>query len=788
MFLFPKNKLTFEFVCSNSFLGNILLFIVFFSYTIDGNNKNTVKIIVSGETHAMLYPCDCSENPVGGLAKRAHVIKSQRQEKNILLLDAGGFSGGGIYDFYTEGRIKDSIRTIVTMRSMAGMKYDAVAVGDEELQYGAEWLALQAKKIELPLVSANCRYKSGRYVVDPFKIVRKGNLSFGITALTPQEKLFFIDTAVVIDDPVESVKLIWKKMKRLSDYQVILSHLGEEYIDKLIKEFPQCDFFINGHRKMGIQPVNIYGKQVIMQFGFQGKNLSSLLFNPKSNSLFSNYNFWIDINDSIPDDKKTALLLENNNLNSLSEKSSVLDLYIMAQCPYGIPILKDLIHLSDNFWFIDLSIWFIGDVNPDGTLHSLNGSDEIFEEKMWLAIQHVYPDMWPHFLYLLVLHGADINQAINELGLDTARLHLWIHEKGNDKLAFHYRRSQRLNVNASPTIFLNNQMLSTDISYLKFANKFCIDIKNMKKPLVCDSVPECFEDIDCVKKGMHGICRSSSGNETDNRCIFNKAVEFDFLVILPDTMFIHPEYYAINTTKDLFPGVNIRTILMSDSYGKKIIAGINPVSLPLYLFEKKVEQTTNYFKIKSGIQNTGQWYMFNDDVMKKHYFYKRKELKNSLILFIDPLFPDIKNVFSLIFQFDPQLDFIEIRPNVYGKIKMENIMEGKEKRDKEAMRWIIFKKYYNPDIFRHYLRSYSTKPEDSIWQKVIMESGKDTAEFKEKTLQNGKLLNEIISDISDLEITEPVELLINNRELIPVKNRKHLKNLLGQLKTYFHES
>jgi hypothetical protein len=134
------------------------------------------------------------------------------------------------------------------------------------------------------------------------------------------------------------------------------------------------------------------------------------------------------------------------------------------------------------------------------------------------------------------------------------------------------------------------------------------------------------------------------------------------------------------------------------------------------------------------------------------------------------------------------LSSIEIRPNVYGKIKADNIKERKEQRNREAMRWIILKKYYIPKIYRKYLKTYSMKPGDTIWQNIIMESGKDTTEFRKKNIQNSSLLNELARDISDLEITEPVELLINNRELIPVKNRKHLKNLFDQLKKYFKNS
>ena len=65
----------------------------------------------------MIEPCDCPQDPGGGLAKRSTLVKSIRKGDNLLLLDAGGFSGGGIYDSYTEGRSADSLRTIVTLRA-----------------------------------------------------------------------------------------------------------------------------------------------------------------------------------------------------------------------------------------------------------------------------------------------------------------------------------------------------------------------------------------------------------------------------------------------------------------------------------------------------------------------------------------------------------------------------------------------------------------------------------------------------------------------------------------------
>ena len=153
-------------------------------------NKARITIVASGETHAMLFPCDCPVNPGGGLAKRARVIAGQADFSAVVLVDAGGFSGGGMYDSYTEGRKQDSLRTIATIKAMAAMHYDAAAIGDDDLQYGARWLTRIAAQNKLPLVSANCEYADHSPVTQRYILVKKGTRFLRSRGL-PRRKSFF---------------------------------------------------------------------------------------------------------------------------------------------------------------------------------------------------------------------------------------------------------------------------------------------------------------------------------------------------------------------------------------------------------------------------------------------------------------------------------------------------------------------------------------------------------------------------------------------------------------------
>ncbi|MDD5730906.1 MAG: hypothetical protein PHN57_07255, partial [Candidatus Omnitrophica bacterium] len=97
-----------------------------------------ITILYSGETHSMLYPCNCPFEPDGGVARRATLAKELRkQNPDSLFLDSGGFFGGGLMDEYTQNTQLDKERTLVNLKAMSLMKYDAVTLGDDELDFGS---------------------------------------------------------------------------------------------------------------------------------------------------------------------------------------------------------------------------------------------------------------------------------------------------------------------------------------------------------------------------------------------------------------------------------------------------------------------------------------------------------------------------------------------------------------------------------------------------------------------------------------------------------------------------
>ncbi|MBD3320073.1 MAG: hypothetical protein GF350_03165, partial [Chitinivibrionales bacterium] len=417
-----------------------LILACFFPVLSANPGNDTLQILAGAETHAMLFPCDCPGNPGGGLANRAAFLSELVDYGDRLLLDAGGFSGGGIYDSYSEGRAIDSARTRAAIQAMGYMKYDAVAVGDEELQFGGKWLVETAGKYSLPLVSANCFINESTYLAQPYVFIEKKDKIFGITAVTTREKLFDIDSSIIVADPRESLEKIRDELKRKSDFQIILSHVGEENVAWLVSSLPSCDLIVNGHRKTGTAAVTVRQGIPVMNFNFQGKALSYLSAAIKGDSLILSEKGWHEILPGMPEDSVVHAMLELPSEIKNTQHSSRYDLYIMAHCPYGTAALKELLAFTNKFSGIDFHLWFIGSVRPDTVLSSLHGKDEIREEKTWLAVRALYPGQWRSYIERRTEFKQSNEELFESMGFDSRAIARWIEKQGERKLAMHYHR------------------------------------------------------------------------------------------------------------------------------------------------------------------------------------------------------------------------------------------------------------------------------------------------------------------------------------------------------------
>jgi hypothetical protein len=729
----------------------------------------SVAVAASAETHGMLRACDCRPEPGGGFAARAALIDSIRAERPVLVLDAGGFAAGGMYDADTEGRERDSVRTRAALHAMGMIGYDAVAIGDEELRYDLRDFVRTAAESGVPLISANVTFRDSTRAAAPFRVVERGGVRFGITAVSAPERLLSRDPSAAVSDPIAAIEAIWDSLGRISDARIILSHCGERFARVLARRFPESALIVNGHRKNSVEPAFTEGGVTVMQFGFQGKRLSYAEVTMRDSGAGAARYRWLRVAEHAPRDSAVLSAIARIEQEASARARTVLDVYIMAQCPYGLSAVESLLPIFERFDAAEPAIRFIGDVGEGGRLESLRGPDEVREELVWLAVNALYPEYWPGFLYLRTAQKMPADSVAAVMGLDTARLGVWMRTRGEAVLAGHYRRSNRLNIHASPTLFWNNAPAPVDIDAMRIADRLCA-ARGAENPW-CDSLPACFDDADCRKPGMIGTCEPGP----PAACVYREAARFDFIAVVPDTLEQWGQAEALGTTRDLFPGARLTTLTASSARGRRLIEQAGARALPLYLFDTTVAAAAHFEAVESGLIRRGAWYTFKPGVMKARAFVRRAKKPGMVALYIDPLFPNLSRVIQTALARDSSLTHIHIVPSFGQRQSPPDSVANRHRRD-EARLWLALRRT-DPGAFARYMRARADSAvsvdslRDSLYARYLS---------KPSMSRESKMLASRRAELRALRISGPVEALVDNWKVYPVAGPAALADVLDR--------
>ncbi len=253
-----------------------------------------ITILHTNDTHSHIdpFPADHPKNPnMGGAARRAAIIESiRKEEKNVLLLDAGDIFQGTPYFNYYGGELE--------FKLMSMMQYDVATMGNHDFDNGIDGFYAQLPHAKFDFVSANYDFKNTvlNDIVKPYKIIIKDGIKIGIFGLGVQldglvDKKLYKET--VYNDPIEVAQDMTRILKeeKKCDLVICLSHLGFKYKDEpekpsdivLARKTKNIDLIIGGHTHTFLdKPViekNSEGKEVLInQVGCFGINLGRIDF------------------------------------------------------------------------------------------------------------------------------------------------------------------------------------------------------------------------------------------------------------------------------------------------------------------------------------------------------------------------------------------------------------------------------------------------------------------------------------------------------------------------------
>jgi 2',3'-cyclic-nucleotide 2'-phosphodiesterase (5'-nucleotidase family) len=208
------------------------------------------------------------------------IVKSYRSKypRNVLLLDAGDTFHGTVFANLSRGA------NVATL--MDTMKYDAIAVGNHDVNFGLPRLEeLDAMLENSTILAANLTDATGRHPFKPYIIKAlgpNGNVKVGIFSLTTPETVFKANPAyakdIRVEDAVETARKMVAELKPQVSFIICLSHLGtnpsyEVTSLDIARKVRGIDLIVDGHSHTILEHGITESGTTIVQAGYSDKYL-----------------------------------------------------------------------------------------------------------------------------------------------------------------------------------------------------------------------------------------------------------------------------------------------------------------------------------------------------------------------------------------------------------------------------------------------------------------------------------------------------------------------------------
>jgi len=165
-------------------------------------------------------------------------------------------------------------------------------------------------------------------------------------------------------------------------------------------------------------------------------------------------------------------------LECREEKKNNLQVFIMADCPYGKKAVEALKGVKDNFGnATTYEIHYIASENADGTFTSLHGTYEADEDMTQLCALKHSPDKWFDFVYCRSIEGikgTDWKDCAKTSGIDATKVQACFDgAEGKSLLREDIKIAEGLGIGASPTWLANNRYQFSGIDSETVKTEYC---------------------------------------------------------------------------------------------------------------------------------------------------------------------------------------------------------------------------------------------------------------------------------------------------------------------------
>ncbi len=199
-------------------------------------SAQTIKVLFTTDVHGALFPYNYVTGAPAdnSMAKICTFVDSVRTtDKNVILLDGGDMLQGTPVVYYYN--FVDTASMHILPRIYNYMKYDAVCIGNHDIEAGHKVYDKVVRQLDAPVLGANVVKNDGTPYFKPYTIVERAGKRIAIIGLlTPYIPHWLTEnfwSGMQFDDMVESAKYWVKEVreKEHPDCVIGLFHSGFDY-------------------------------------------------------------------------------------------------------------------------------------------------------------------------------------------------------------------------------------------------------------------------------------------------------------------------------------------------------------------------------------------------------------------------------------------------------------------------------------------------------------------------------------------------------------------------------
>jgi 5'-nucleotidase / UDP-sugar diphosphatase len=276
--------------------------------------KLTILHMNDPHAHYTAYKEKGYDQPIGGFAKAAAVIKAEKEKaeahgRHVLFFLAGDLLTGTPYSMVFKGRLG--------VDQLNRLNLTAMVIGNHEFDYGTDNLVNNLlPNMKFPLLSANIRAKNGeRPFKDSLELSFPGtNQKALVVGLTTQDTPVTTHPKNIadleFDDPVTTACKFAEKRPK-DEFIIALTHIGIDKDTELAKACPRIGLIIGGHSHTAIYEPRVTNGTIIGQAGAYAKYVGKIDVDIRDGKAVSHTGKLILLDKGVQEDPEIKAIIES---------------------------------------------------------------------------------------------------------------------------------------------------------------------------------------------------------------------------------------------------------------------------------------------------------------------------------------------------------------------------------------------------------------------------------------------------------------------------------------------